>query len=124
MEIQYDTSDTGSTAIAPDAMLVPICSIYPSPGGEHVERFKLPPSMLAKKSSSNFRKFSGKHGNHAYELEALPPETLREILRDAIDEVIDLDLFNAELDAEKQDAAKLEGLRYQIQRIMQNVGAA
>jgi hypothetical protein len=43
--------------------------------------------------------------------EALPPEALPPELRSAIDSIMDLKLFNAELDAEKRDAVYLDGLR-------------
>lgn len=78
---------------------------------DHVEVYDLPPNMLAKASSSNHAKFVAAHGTHAYELEALPPETLQDILRGAIDRVIDTEAFNAELNAERSDAANLESWR-------------
>ena len=56
----------------------------------------------------NYCKFSAKHGDDVYELEALEPEKLQEILREAIDGVLDIDAFNAELDTERNDAAFLE----------------
>ena len=71
----------------------------------------MPPMMQAKKTSANFKKFVSKHGINAFELETLPPATLESILTQAIDDVIDVEKFNAELDAEKTDAAFLEALR-------------
>ena len=53
------------------------------------------------------KRFVDEHGDDAYELEALPHEDLQQILRDAIDGVIDTDAFNHEVDCEKQDAAFL-----------------
>jgi hypothetical protein len=50
-------------------------------------------------------------GADVWELEALPPEALPQELRSAIDSIMDLKLFNAELDAEKRDAVYLDGLR-------------
>jgi hypothetical protein len=78
---------------------------------EQVRRFKLPPGLVAKTSSSNYGKFLKQHGRHAHELEALAPEQLQAILREAIDSVIDLKAFNREIDAEKANAAHLEGVR-------------
>lgn len=46
-----------------------------------------------------------------YELEAIPPSQLQEIVRDAIDCMLDLDLFNAELRQEKQDAIQIQAKR-------------
>lgn len=50
--------------------------------------------------------------NHrAYELEAMTPEQLQLILTETIDRVIDSEAFNAELEAEKQDARCLQAFR-------------
>lgn len=65
-----------------------------------------------KKGSSNFDKFFAKTGNdHAFELEALPSAERSRLLREAILSVLDNDAYNAEVEAEAQDAAKLRGLR-------------
>lgn len=85
---------------------------------EHVRRFKLPPSMEAKKSSSQFEKFSKEHGRFAYELEALKPSVLRQLLTKAFDEVIDQDAFNREIAAEEEDVTKLHGLRLALKSSM------
>ena len=74
----------------------------------------LPPSMEAKTSSSQYKKFAAKYGTQAYELEALEPADLQQILRDAIDAVIDRDAFNAEVDAERQDSVQLDVLRANV----------
>jgi hypothetical protein len=81
---------------------------------EQVDELKLPPNMQAKKTSSRFRGFVDRHGHNVFELEAIPPDRLQAILREAIDSVLDIEAFNAELDAEKQDAAHLQGLRKAI----------
>lgn len=81
-----------------------------------VAQFGLPPGMIAKKSSAHHAKFTGKYGQNVYELEALPPETLQALLRQAIDSVIAVDAFNHELDEEKQEAADLERTRRRAHR--------
>ena len=78
---------------------------------DQVKRFALPPGMDGKKSSVNYAKFTSRHGKHTHELEALRPEDLQRALREAIDRVIDVKTFNAELDQEKRDAAHLAALR-------------
>jgi hypothetical protein len=71
----------------------------------------LPPILKAKETSSRHDTFTEKYGDNVYELEAVPPKRLQQILRSAIDSVMDVDAFNAEIDKEKQDAAKFEGIR-------------
>ena len=78
---------------------------------EQIQAFNLPPNLEAKDGSSRYEKFVERHGANVYELEAITPEQLQETLTEAIDSVIDIDAFNAELDAEKNDAAFLEGVR-------------
>jgi hypothetical protein len=81
---------------------------------DQVAEYKLPPQLKAKKSSSQYTKFASQFGDDAFELEALEPETLQQILRTAIEDVLDISAFNAEVDAEKQDAVKLLRLREHV----------
>lgn len=78
---------------------------------DQVEDLDLPPMLKAKTGSTNYQRFADKHGDDVWELEALPPETLQRLLHEAIDSVIDVAAFNHEIDQEKADAAKLEGVR-------------
>lgn len=78
---------------------------------EQVDEYELPEVMQAKSTSSNHAKFVSRHGDGVWELEALPPETLQEILDGAIRSVLDVELFERELEAERGDAAHLDGVR-------------
>jgi ParB/RepB/Spo0J family partition protein len=75
---------------------------------------KLPNALPAKKGSTNFKKFQQQYGDHGWELESLPPETLQELLREAILSVMGVDAFNAEVDQEREDAAWLQAVRKSI----------
>ena len=82
---------------------------------EHIQRFHLSENTSeAKSGSSRYAKFVQRFGRRVYELEALQPEQLQEILSEAIDNVIDKSLFNIELDAEKRDAASLAAVRNRV----------
>jgi hypothetical protein len=78
---------------------------------EQVREYKLPPRMVAKEDSRNYKRFIEKHGETVHELESVEPEILQQLLRDAIDNLIDVDLFNQEVDREQEEAAKLEIVR-------------
>lgn len=90
---------------------------------EHVQRFNLLPALEAKTTSTRFKKFAKKFGTHAYELEAIPSIELQKILEDAITGSIDVDLFNAEVEKERQEQTKLAGLSKHIRsQVAQWVG--
>jgi hypothetical protein len=89
---------------------------------EQVVEMDLPPILKAKASSSRYGKFTEKHGDDVFELEAVPPAELQALLRRAIDSVIDVEAFNAEVDREKQDAAFLDGVRRAAQRTLSGLG--
>lgn len=78
---------------------------------EQTQELDLPPALPAKETSSTYKAFEKRYGSASWEVEALDPGTLQRLLRDAIDSVLDVDAFNAELDAEKQDAAYLQAVR-------------
>lgn len=77
---------------------------------EQIRAWGLPENRLeAKKKSANYKKFVARHRtNKVYELEAIPPKLMQEALADFIDTVIDIEAFNAELAAEREDAGVLE----------------
>jgi hypothetical protein len=88
---------------------------------EQVVEHDLPPLMKAKSKSSRIKKFVDAYGDDVFELEAVSPETLQGMLRDAIDSVIDTEMFNEELAAEVDDAAFLEGVRLKVNGTLKKV---
>jgi hypothetical protein len=82
---------------------------------DQIERFNLPHSLELKGEDVVREKFIARHGlNYAVELEALRPEHLQDELDKAIRGHIDVDLFNREVQREKEEAAKLQGLKAQV----------
>ena len=71
----------------------------------------LPSDMDAKPSSPNYKKFVAKHGVKVAELDAAPVKLLQSSLRKAIESVIDVEEFNAQIDLERQDSAHVEAHR-------------
>lgn len=74
--------------------------------------------MDAKENSPNYRRFVAQYGRSAYELEAIPPQELQLVLDQVIRQVIDIEAFNQEIDAERQDAAYLETKRAQVKQAL------
>ncbi len=88
---------------------------------QQAEELNLPPMMKAKKGSSRREKFVDEHGETVFELEALEPATLQDLLRSAINDAMDLESFNKEIDAEKQDAASLAETRLKVHGFLNNL---
>jgi ParB-like nuclease domain len=86
-----------------------------------VAELQLPPGPTAKVGSSRRKKFVREHGEHVYELEAVEPEQLQTMLRQVIESVLDMDLFRAELDRERQDAAYLDGVRKKVHEMLRSL---
>ena len=78
---------------------------------DQVTALGLKPSMEAKKSSQQYRKFTSRYGTNVFELEAVPPDVLQRLLTEAIDSVLEGSLWNSEIDMERKDATCLEEAR-------------
>jgi hypothetical protein len=78
--------------------------------------------MEAKDTSPTYSAFVDKYGiTDAYELEAMEPADLADTLRSAIDDVLDIDLFNQELEAEESDSAKIIAVREQTEQFFKSL---
>lgn len=79
---------------------------------EDVRDYDLPSDMDAKISSPNYQKFLKKYGStKVVELDAAPVKLLQSKLRQAIESVIDITEFNAQVEQEVQDSAHVEAHR-------------
>jgi len=89
---------------------------------EQRDRLHLPPnSERAKRTSANYRRYVERYGSdEVFELESLPPATLATLLSDAIDSVLDIDAFNAEVHAEREDASQIIAVRSQILSVLRD----
>jgi hypothetical protein len=65
--------------------------------------------------------FVDRHGDDVYELEAIPPADLQSILKQAIDSVIDVDAFNAEINREKQESDYLNDVRKAVKKLLSDL---
>lgn len=70
-----------------------------------------PPPNPAKTTDPRHGKFSDEHGDTSWEVDALPPEVLNDILTTAIEDLIDMDVFNATVAREEADIDKLRNLK-------------
>jgi hypothetical protein len=79
---------------------------------EDVAQYDLPSDMDAKVSSPNYKKFINRYkATKVVELDAAPVTLLQSKLREAINSVIDVDEFNAQMEQEAKDAAEIDARR-------------
>jgi hypothetical protein len=74
---------------------------------DQVEEYDPPPNP-AKLTDPRAEKYIEKHGPVSWEVDALPPETLAGIIRNAFEQVVDKKKLKAVLAQEKKDRARLQ----------------
>jgi hypothetical protein len=91
---------------------------------EQIERYDLPTGNFAKEASSNYDWFVARNGgdDSVWELEALDPEDLMDDLDAVIRGVIDVDLFNREVEKEREEAVYLEAARKKATEALKGLG--
>jgi hypothetical protein len=80
---------------------------------EQIRKYNLPSQNFAKETSSNHDWFVQRNGGDdtVWELEALRPDVLMRDLEMAIQSVLDMDLFNREMEIQKEEAEYLDTMR-------------
>jgi hypothetical protein len=94
-----------------DLGLVNIVAVKVALNADDVINYNLPSDMDAKPSSPNYESFVERFGTKAVELDAIPVLLLQQKLREAIEQYLDMDEFNAQLKLEHQDAVEIEAYR-------------
>ena len=84
-----------------------------------VAQFRLPTSPDAiKKRDTRAKKFVQEFGDVAVELDALPPLTLEQLIREAIENNLDMSKFEAESVREEEERNRLETLRRRVKKLL------
>ena len=79
---------------------------------EDIDKYDLPSDMDAKVTSANYEKFIERYGSdRVVELDAAPVELLQEKLRNAIEDFLDMDEFNAQKELQNQEAVEIQAYR-------------
>jgi ParB-like nuclease domain len=87
---------------------------------EQIKKHNLPENQTVKTTSSRARGYLDNHGAHTWELEALHPKELQQLVYTAIESSLDVEAFNAELEKEKEEAVELDAMR---QRMLAAMGS-
>lgn len=66
-----------------------------------------PPPNPAKRTDARFAAYEEKHGAESWEVDALPPNVLAQIINDAFDEVVDRRKFDAVVARERGDSRRV-----------------
>jgi hypothetical protein len=88
---------------------------------KQVTDLRLPPKLTAKSTSSRRNAFVAQHGENVFELEAVEPRRLQQLVRNGIESVLDIELFNHEQKNERRDARELAAARRQVQTALAGV---
>jgi hypothetical protein len=80
---------------------------------EQIKQYNPPPNP-AKITDPRAKDFIEKHGKTSWEVDALKPEVLNEILKQAIEENIDIDKFEEILAEEEADKEKIEEIKNKL----------
>lgn len=74
---------------------------------EQIEEYSLP-SNPAKTTDPRARGYIEEHGDQSWELDALPPATLNELLTNALENLVDRELYEAQIALEDKDKERME----------------
>ena len=91
---------------------------------EQAQRFNLPPSAKVKETKESGKRtpYTDKYGtDNTWELDALPPDELVKLLNQAIEQVIDTDLYNQQIQSETDDSVKLIAIQNQCAKFFKSL---
>lgn len=74
---------------------------------DQIEQYRPPPNP-AKQNDPRFKKFKEQHGDQSWEVDALPPTVLRDIIEEALMGVIDLEMMEDVKHQESRDRVQLK----------------
>lgn len=74
---------------------------------KQIEKYQPPPNP-AKITDPRARWYMAEHGQESWELDALEPESLKGIVRNAVLEYLDIDLYDDMINQEKRDKERLQ----------------
>lgn len=82
-----------------------------------VEEYNPPPNP-AKMTDARFAGYAAKYGNESWELDALDPTTLAALVREAVDEIIDQERWDAEIEREEKAREELSMISTNYPRVI------
>jgi hypothetical protein len=74
---------------------------------EQVKKYRPPPNP-AKTTDSRYENYAAEHGRQSWEVDALPPNVLQDIIRKAFEGVVDRETMDAVIEREEEAKVKLK----------------
>jgi hypothetical protein len=113
----FGVSLRDDSGLAPDQLVVVKAALT----REQATRLGLHEGQFAKEDLSRFPRFAERYGNRCWELEAVPTDTLREIVENAIRSVLDLEAFDTELEKEASEQDELDEYRALVKLALSDI---
>jgi hypothetical protein len=89
---------------------------------EHIKTYNLPESIDAiKESDPNYIKYKKRFGKTAVELDAIHPEDLQNLIRESIEDELDLAEVDAQKEIEGIERDKLISAKHEVKRVLENI---
>ena len=88
---------------------------------QQVQTMQLHEGQWAKDGSSRYHRFVERYGKRCWELEAVPSDTLREIVEGCIRSVLNQDAFERELATQQGEQAELDEYRARIKTALAGI---
>jgi len=87
---------------------------------EQVQEYN-PPPQPAKESDSRHADFVEKYGEHSYELDALDPEVITDLINKHVREILDVDLWTEKMREEQEHTETLEAVAEEYEWIQDRI---
>ncbi|QDU41718.1 hypothetical protein Mal52_01710 [Symmachiella dynata] len=85
---------------------------------QQTQELDLHEGQMAKEDSSRYQRFVDAYGDRCWELEAIPTDTLREIVDGTIQRTIDMDAFRSEVEKQRQEQRELDKHRRSVRELL------
>lgn len=76
-----------------------------------------PPPNPAKESDSRFESYAAEHGDSSWELDALDPDVIAQLIREEIEDSMDEEKWNDCMAAERDNSTGLQGIKDHFDRV-------
>lgn len=88
---------------------------------QQTQELDLHEGQFAKEDSSRYQRFVDAYGDRCWELEAVPTDTLRDIVEGTIQRTIDMKTFHREVEIERQEQGELNEHRRRVREALADI---